>query len=117
VRPPKQRKWRETRGEKRANSTEIQRPITVEAVECELKLGRVGVGEGDREAVERGVRRAEDGEDGLEVDAALERRGRRRPGRDGGEGEVVEEVAREGDRRIRRPRAVERVQLQLREEN
>ena len=85
---------------------------TVEAVEGELELGRVGFWEGDSEAVERGVRRAEDGEQGLEEDAALQRRGRRRRSR-GVEVVVVEEVAREGDRTVRRPRAVERVQLQL----
>ena len=85
---------------------------TVEAVEGELELGRVRFWEGDVEAVERGVRRAEDGEQGLEEDAALQRRGRRRRSR-GVEVVVVEEVAREGDRTVRRPRAVERVQLQL----
>ena len=85
---------------------------TVEAMEGELELGRVRFWKGDGEAVERGVRRAEDGEQGLEEDAALQRRGRRRRGR-GVEVVVVEEVAREGDRAVRRPRAVERVQLQL----
>lgn len=60
------------------------------------------------------MRCAEDGEHRFDEDAALERRGRWRLGRGGGEAEVVEEVAREGDRRVRRTRAVERVQLQLR---
>jgi hypothetical protein len=85
---------------------------TVEAVEGELELGRIRFWEGDGEAVERGVRRAEDSEQGLEEDAALQRRGRRRRSR-GVEVVVVEEVAREGDRAVRRPRAVERVQVQL----
>lgn len=85
---------------------------TAEAVEGELELGRVRFREGDGEVVERGVRRAEDGEHGLEEDAALQRRGRRRRSR-GVEVVVVEEVAREGDRAVRRPRAVERVQIQL----
>jgi len=66
---------------------------TVEAVEGDLELGCVGFWEGDGESVERGVRRAEDGEQGLEEDAALQRRGRRRRSR-GVEGVLVEEVAR-----------------------
>lgn len=81
----------------------------------ELELGRLGVWERSVEAVDRGGRRAEHSEDGFEEDAALERRGRGRGGV-GGEVEVVEEVAREGDGRERRPRAVERVQLQLKAE-
>lgn len=66
---------------------------TVEAVEGDLELGCVGFWEGDGEPVERGVRGAEDGEQGLEEDAALQRRGRRCRRR-GGEGVLVEEVAR-----------------------
>lgn len=87
-------------------------------MEGELELGRVGVGEGGGDAVERGGRRAEHGEDGLEEDAALERRRRRRRvgGGGGGEAELVEEVPRQRDGRVRRPRAVERVQLKLKKE-
>lgn len=66
---------------------------TVEAVKGDLELGRVGFWEGDGEPVEGRVRRAEDGEQGLEEDAALQRRGRRRRSR-GVEGVLVEEVAR-----------------------
>lgn len=43
----------------------------MEAVEDELELGRVGVRERSGEAIDRGRRRAEHGEDGLEEDAAL----------------------------------------------
>lgn len=66
---------------------------TIEAMEGDLELGCLGFWEGYGESVERGVRRAEDGEQGLEEDAALQRRGRRCRSR-GVEVILVEEVAR-----------------------